>query len=156
MNEAPERITASYTNWRGETEDRSITPMEIRFDATEWHPEPQWLLKAWDDDRQAWRDFALKDFNFRTDLSAAKVAAAYEDMATYWQRRGDDGHGAPYMAPSIARGRTPADAQAALDARDERVRRAERERCVRIINRAREEGETDLRGIRAAIMEGKG
>ncbi|TQE92581.1 MAG: hypothetical protein FKY71_19740 [Spiribacter salinus] len=61
----------------------------------------------------------------QADAQAEKetaVAAAYEDAATYWQKRGDAGKGAPYMAPSIMRQRTPDDARAALDARDKRVR----------------------------------
>ena len=51
-----------YTNWRGETSERTITPMHVWFGATDWHPEPQWLLRAWDHERNAERDFALKDF----------------------------------------------------------------------------------------------
>jgi hypothetical protein len=52
----------SYTNYRGETSVRRIIPKSVRFGSTEWHPEPQWLLLAWDDDKQADREFALKDF----------------------------------------------------------------------------------------------
>ncbi|WP_019170724.1 WYL domain-containing protein [Pseudaminobacter salicylatoxidans] len=51
-----------YTNWRGETAERTITPLRVFFGSTEWHPEPQWLLRAFDHDKQAERDFALKDF----------------------------------------------------------------------------------------------
>jgi hypothetical protein len=49
-----------YTNWRGETAVRTITPKSIRFGATEWHPEPQWLLLA-DDAEKGEREFALLD-----------------------------------------------------------------------------------------------
>lgn len=87
MSEAPERIEVTYTNWKGVTSVRKIVPQGIRFAATEWHPEPQWLLRAWDDDRQAWRDFALKDFNFKADKRAttddqAKVIEAAKDWQT--------------------------------------------------------------------------
>lgn len=65
---APERtsgapITITYTNWRGDTEVRRIIPRRIWWGSTEWHPEPQWLLTAFDVDKQAERDFALKDFD---------------------------------------------------------------------------------------------
>ena len=51
-----------YRNYRGELSERRIVPKSIRFGATEWHPEPQWLLLAHDLDKQADREFALKDF----------------------------------------------------------------------------------------------
>jgi hypothetical protein len=59
-DEVVARIT--YTNWRGETSVRRIIPKSVRYGSTEWHPEPQWLLLAWDDDKKADREFALKDF----------------------------------------------------------------------------------------------
>lgn len=52
-----------YKNWRGEVSTRRIQPIRIEFAATEWHPEPQWLLVATDIEKQAERSFALKDFN---------------------------------------------------------------------------------------------
>lgn len=55
----PHRVT--YTNYRGETADRTIVPITIWFGHTEWHPEDQWLLKALDKDKGQVRDFALKD-----------------------------------------------------------------------------------------------
>lgn len=57
-----EPVTLTYTNWRGETAQRTITPKRIWWGATDWHPEPQWLLTAFDAEKQADRDFALKDF----------------------------------------------------------------------------------------------
>jgi predicted DNA-binding transcriptional regulator YafY len=50
-----------YTNWRGETAERTIEPIQIWFGGTEWHKEEQWLLKATDVEKGAERDFALKD-----------------------------------------------------------------------------------------------
>jgi len=50
-----------YTNYRGETAERKIIPIELWFGSTEWHPEEQWLLKAFDLDKKAERNFALKD-----------------------------------------------------------------------------------------------
>ena len=48
-----------YTNHRGETSVRDIIPLEIKFGATEYHLEPQWLLRAFALDREAERHFAL-------------------------------------------------------------------------------------------------
>lgn len=56
----------TYTNWRGETSVRTIQPQYIWFGATEWHPDPQWLLTAFDLEKDAERDFALKDFGAPT------------------------------------------------------------------------------------------
>ena len=57
------KTTISYTNWRGETSDRQITPIEIYYGSTEHHPEDGWLLKAFDHDKQAQRVFALTDMH---------------------------------------------------------------------------------------------
>lgn len=51
-----------YRNYRGEVDERCISPISVRFGATEWHPEHQWLLLAHDHDRRAEREFALADF----------------------------------------------------------------------------------------------
>lgn len=55
-------IMLSYKNYRGEISTRRITPLKPWYGSTEWHPEPQWLLKAFDHDKGAERDFALADF----------------------------------------------------------------------------------------------
>ncbi len=57
----PAVVQIDYVNHRGERAWRTVLPESIRWDATEWHPEKQWLLWAWDFDRQAVRAFALKD-----------------------------------------------------------------------------------------------
>lgn len=54
-----------YTNWKGETKSRKIVPLSLRYGATEWHPEKQWLLIA-KDEKGNKKEFALKDFNFST------------------------------------------------------------------------------------------
>ena len=54
-------VIIRYTNYRGETADRRIIPIGIRFGSSEWHPEEQWLLDAFDLERAADRSFALKD-----------------------------------------------------------------------------------------------
>lgn len=50
-----------YTNYKGETKSRQILPKKIWFGSTEYHSEPQWLLEAFDVDKQADRSFAMKD-----------------------------------------------------------------------------------------------
>ena len=54
-------VTIRYTNYRGETGIRRIIPIEIRFVSTEWHPAPQWVMEAYDADKDAQRSFAIKD-----------------------------------------------------------------------------------------------
>lgn len=62
MNNLSERkvIEILYRNHRGEIAIRRILPIEITFTSTEWHPIEQWLLKAYDLDREAERRFALQ------------------------------------------------------------------------------------------------
>ena len=50
-----------YTNWKGETAYRNIIPVSIEFKSTKWHKEMQWILNAFDVDKQAERGFAIKD-----------------------------------------------------------------------------------------------
>lgn len=58
----PEKIvTIRYTNYRGETGIRRIIPIEIRFIATQWHPEAQWVMEAYDVEKGGQRSFAIKD-----------------------------------------------------------------------------------------------
>ncbi|MBC2806581.1 hypothetical protein C3Y94_025865 [Rhizobium ruizarguesonis] len=69
----PTPITLLYTNHRGDTAERILLPISVWFGITDWHPEPQWFLKANDLEKQAERDFALKDFG------AAKAITALPD-----------------------------------------------------------------------------
>lgn len=68
-------VTLTYTNWRGETAERTILPQRVWFGATDWHPEPQWLLAAIDVEKGAERDFALKDFGQPSTLTASLAEA---------------------------------------------------------------------------------
>lgn len=54
-------IRFRYVNWRGEESVRWVVPLSISFEATEWHPEPQWLLHADDLVKFERRSFALRD-----------------------------------------------------------------------------------------------
>lgn len=57
------QINVTYTNYKGETSERKIIPYEcgLRFGSSKWHLEPQWLLSAYDVEKKADREFALKD-----------------------------------------------------------------------------------------------
>lgn len=58
---ATQAVTILYTNHRGETTLRRISPYEIRWCATERHPEAQWVLEAYDYEKDDDRTFAMKD-----------------------------------------------------------------------------------------------
>lgn len=58
-----EGVTIDYTNYRGERSLRRVLPLDILFGSTEFHPEPQWLLTAIDEDKKAERVFAMKDIH---------------------------------------------------------------------------------------------
>lgn len=60
-------VRIDYTNYKGERAWRVIVPESIRFGSTEWHPEPQWLLKALDTEKNAVREFALRDIHAWAD-----------------------------------------------------------------------------------------
>ena len=61
--DARKAVTIVYTNYKGVTTARKIIPKEIVFAHNEWHPSDQWLLIAYDIDKQANRSFAMKDIH---------------------------------------------------------------------------------------------
>ncbi len=62
MNIQSEKVVRIlYKNYRGETGHRDIIPEKIWFGSTEWHKEEQWLLDAHDVEKDALRNFAMKD-----------------------------------------------------------------------------------------------
>lgn len=56
-------VKIDYTNYRGERRSRVVEPKEMIFGVSKWHPEPQWLLIAIDDEKSERRDFAMKDIH---------------------------------------------------------------------------------------------
>ncbi len=54
-------VRVMYKNWNGEVSVRKIIPESLYFGSSEWHPENQWLLRAFDLDKEAYRDFALSE-----------------------------------------------------------------------------------------------
>ncbi|WP_444668326.1 hypothetical protein [Cereibacter changlensis] len=71
--DGPTPVTLTYTNWRGQTAERTIIPIRVWWGSTTWHPEPQWLLTAVDAEKGLERDFALKDFGHIDSRLARKV-----------------------------------------------------------------------------------
>lgn len=51
--------TVVYVNHRGETAERKIHPIEVWHGSTEWHTVEQWLLRCFDVERNALRNYAL-------------------------------------------------------------------------------------------------
>lgn len=73
MTEEAEVVYIRYRNHRGVTAWRRIIPVEIGYHATAWHGEPQWILRALDLDKDADRDFAMKDvLEWRTAMPETK------------------------------------------------------------------------------------
>lgn len=92
-------VTMTYTNWKGVTSERTIIPRKVWFGRTEWHPELQWLVTAWDVDKSAERDFALADFGRASQAAPAPSAlvkalrtaeAALSDIGDAEREEGDD------------------------------------------------------------------
>ena len=54
-------LTFDYVNWEGKRAVRTVMPIKIWYGHTEWHKKDQWLLKAHDIEKDADRDFAVKD-----------------------------------------------------------------------------------------------
>lgn len=50
-----------YKNWQGSIAERTAQVISLVYGVTEWHLEPQWLLHAYDLDKNAERLFALRD-----------------------------------------------------------------------------------------------
>lgn len=50
-----------YINWEGKKAVRKVEPIKIWYGSTKWHPKKQWFLKAKDLEKDAERDFALRD-----------------------------------------------------------------------------------------------
>ena len=50
-----------YKNWLGKVSKRKVIPYEVWYGNTEFHKKEQWLLRAFDTDKNAERNFALKD-----------------------------------------------------------------------------------------------
>lgn len=59
---ADKPLVVTYRNWKGETRERRLIPGRAWFGSTEHHPEPQWLLEAFDLETLQTRSFAFAGF----------------------------------------------------------------------------------------------
>lgn len=55
------KVEIDYLNWRGVQAKRIVQPVEILWASTEWHPEPQLLMRAIDTQKNKVRYFAMRD-----------------------------------------------------------------------------------------------
>jgi len=53
-----------YKNYKGEIRERIIIPYNLTFSTTRHHPKMQWLLEAFDCEKNETRVFALADCDF--------------------------------------------------------------------------------------------
>jgi hypothetical protein len=58
---SPHSLSFNYKNYRGEVDMRTVHPIKLWHGSTEYHTEPQWLLKAYDPTKGDERDFAMTD-----------------------------------------------------------------------------------------------
>ncbi len=56
-------MVIDYTNYRGERGIRRIVPIEMFFGSTDYHVHDQWIMRAYDVDKSAYRDFAMSDIH---------------------------------------------------------------------------------------------
>ena len=63
VNSTNETLRFRYKNYKGEIADRSVIPIRIVVKNSKYHNEgkPCWIMVAYDQDKQAFRDFALSD-----------------------------------------------------------------------------------------------
>lgn len=57
------KVIIDYTNWKGERSLRTITPRMMYWGSTNYHQETQWLLNAFDVEKQVERTFAMRDIH---------------------------------------------------------------------------------------------
>jgi len=56
-------VRFEYVNYKGERSVRRVKPIRLWFGSTGWHPEAQYLLEAFDLDKQSTRDFAMSEIS---------------------------------------------------------------------------------------------
>ena len=62
-----------YVNYKGEKAHRRVQFERVRFGASPWHQEPQWLMQAFDLDRNVEREFALRDMTNMKEITDEPV-----------------------------------------------------------------------------------
>lgn len=68
MSRDNEVVEVTYTNWKGKTDVRRLILGQVRFGTSEWHPEPTYLISAFDLDHaaQIWKEYDLCQMDFTT------------------------------------------------------------------------------------------
>jgi len=56
-------VLLDYTNYRGERAIRRVIPQAFGWFKTEFHPEDQWMMRAYDLDKKVDRIYAMKDIH---------------------------------------------------------------------------------------------
>lgn len=56
-----------YVNWKGRSSKRQVVDPEIWYGTSEYHSGDQWFIHAFDLEKQAWRDYAMKDITLIED-----------------------------------------------------------------------------------------
>lgn len=65
----PQPARFEYINYKGERSTRHVLPLTLWYGTTEHHPTESWFVRAWDFDRSAIRDFAMRDIiNWRHSI----------------------------------------------------------------------------------------
>jgi predicted DNA-binding transcriptional regulator YafY len=87
-------LTFAYKNHRGEMAERRVIPGMFYFGSTEWHPEEQWMLRAFDLDKERMRDFAFADImpidaNNRINDLESRIEGMEGDLQEYGLRELD-------------------------------------------------------------------
>lgn len=54
-------IKVKYKNWKGEIGIRTIIPLSVQYNHTEYHTKNQWLMEVWDVEKDALRTYAMMD-----------------------------------------------------------------------------------------------
>jgi len=90
------QIKMKYTNYRGETAIRTVLPNCIKFGATTYHPQEQWLMQAYCTDRHDLREFALADCDFTMQ---GTLSAAYNAVRQFHKTFGHPAPDVPQMQP---------------------------------------------------------
>lgn len=83
-----EELHFTYKNYRGEVGRRRVRleDIHVRFGATHYHPEPQLIFRAFDLDKEAVREFALRDMDFRDEATITEDTWLDPDTETMWTR----------------------------------------------------------------------
>lgn len=58
-----DKIEFDYVNWKGEKEFMKVEVGEFYYGTNEYHKEPQWLMEAYDLNKQVHRMFAMKNMS---------------------------------------------------------------------------------------------